>query len=250
MEMISINSRTQKGLLTELYCQKAFTELGIMLSAPIMSDSRYDFIADIQGNLIKIQCKTCSYDKIKNVIIFSTKSTRGTSSGNFERKYTKNEIDYFYTYYNNISYLIPVEECSATKTLNLKEKILNENTKNINFAEDYELKTMLQKIFSYEEKEIELTKVKEAENYCIDCNKPILKTSTRCKSCASKNVKNFIFPVTRDELKYLIRTESFVSLGKKYNRTDNAIKKWCKKFNLPSTKKEINNYTDEEWNNI
>ena len=43
-------------------------------------------------------------------------------------------------------------------------------------------------------------------------------------------------PVTREELKNLIRTESFVKIGEKFAVTDNAIRKWCDKFNLPKKK--------------
>ena len=57
-------------------------------------------------------------------------------------------------------------------------------------------------------------------------------------------------PVSRDELKNLIRTTSFVDIGKRYNCSDNAIRKWCDKFNLPRTKKEINSYSEDEWNSI
>lgn len=32
--------------------------------------------------------------------------------------------------------------------------------------------------------------------------------------------------------------------------TDNAIKKWCIKYQLPSKKSEIKKYSDKEWNNI
>lgn len=48
----------------------------------------------------------------------------------------------------------------------------------------------------------------------------------------------------------MIRTDSFVSIGKKYCVSDNAIRKWCKTYNLPSKKSEINNYSDEEWEKI
>lgn len=46
----------------------------------------------------------------------------------------------------------------------------------------------------------------------------------------------------------MIRSQSFLSIGSKYNISDNAVRKWCKQYNLPSTKKEINSYSDEEWN--
>jgi hypothetical protein len=29
--------------------------------------------------------------------------------------------------------------------------------------------------------------------------------------------------------------------------TDNGIRRWCEHYDLPRTKKEINKYTDEEW---
>ena len=56
--------------------------------------------------------------------------------------------------------------------------------------------------------------------------------------------------VTRDELKSLIRTCTFTDIGRKYGVTDNAIRKWCLAEGLPRKKTEINNYSDEEWNNI
>jgi hypothetical protein len=43
----------------------------------------------------------------------------------------------------------------------------------------------------------------------------------------------------REELKNLIRNFPFTEIGKMYKVTDNAVKKWCKKFNLPSRKKDI-----------
>ena len=88
--------------------------------------------------------------------------------------------------------------------------------------------------------------------YCIDCGKEISKGSTRCKECAAK--KNIIpiekLPITREELKKLIRTKSFVEIGKIYQYSDNNIRKWCDKFNLPRKKSEINKYSDEEWDKI
>ena len=40
---------------------------------------------------------------------------------------------------------------------------------------------------------------------------------------------------------------SFVELGKKYGVSDNAVKKWCISYNLPSKKKDINNISDIDW---
>lgn len=98
-------------------------------------------------------------------------------------------------------------------------------------------------------------KIRVKENntlYCIDCGKKISKGSIRCLQCESKNRKIPLedMPVTREELKKLIRNLSFVKIGEKYNMSDNAVRKWCDKFNLPRRKSEINAYSDEEWKNI
>lgn len=93
---------------------------------------------------------------------------------------------------------------------------------------------------------------KKKEHFCTDCGTEICKGSTRCVSCARK--QNIIplkdMPITREELKSLIRTTSFLEIGRMFNKTDNAIRKWCDKFNLPRRKKDIENYSDEEWENI
>ena len=56
--------------------------------------------------------------------------------------------------------------------------------------------------------------------------------------------------LSREELKDLIRTKSFLELGKKFGVSDNAIRMWCDAMSFPRTKKEINSYSDEEWDNV
>lgn len=73
--------------------------------------------------------------------------------------------------------------------------------------------------------------------------------------CAGCQAKAQITPledmlVTREELKELIRTKPFTQIGKQFNVSDNAIRRWCDKFNLPRKSTEIKKITDEEWKNI
>ena len=86
------------------------------------------------------------------------------------------------------------------------------------------------------------------ENYCVDCGKKIYKTSTRCVDCENKRRQHD--KITREELKNLIRNKSFVQIGKQFGVTDNAIRKWCDKFNLPRRVSEIKRYSNEEWEQI
>ena len=71
------------------------------------------------------------------------------------------------------------------------------------------------------------------EKTCPFCGKKILKTSITCAVCIGKNNGKGC-PISREELKSLIRTKAFVSIGKDFNVTDSAIRKWCKKMQLPS----------------
>lgn len=88
--------------------------------------------------------------------------------------------------------------------------------------------------------------------YCVDCGKEISKGSTRCMECEYKHriISAEDLPVSRDELKNLIRTKPFTQIGVLLQVTDNAVRKWCDKFGLPRKKTEINKYSDEEWKNI
>ena len=88
--------------------------------------------------------------------------------------------------------------------------------------------------------------------YCIDCGKEISQGSTRCLicSCKSRAISLDEMPISREHLKNLIREKSFSDLGRFYNVSDNAIRKWCDKYNLPRTKKAIKEYSDEEWSKI
>jgi len=66
-----------------------------------------------------------------------------------------------------------------------------------------------------------------------------------CAKCASLNQRQF--EVSREELKQLIRNVPFEHIGKQFNVSGNAIKKRCIQLGLPSLKKDIKKYTDEEW---
>ena len=61
-----------------------------------------------------------------------------------------------------------------------------------------------------------------------------------------KDTRKCIWP-DRETLKEEIRTIPFLKIGEKYGVTDNAVRKWCKHYNLPSKTKEIKKYSNAEW---
>jgi Zn finger protein HypA/HybF involved in hydrogenase expression len=55
---------------------------------------------------------------------------------------------------------------------------------------------------------------------------------------------------TREVLKKKIRTMSFLQIGKEYDVSDNAIRKWCDTYGLPRHASEIKSISDEDWEKI
>ena len=141
--MINLSSK-QKGNLIELQSITAFYKLGYQVSIPYGENSRYDFIEDINGKLIKVQCKT-SHEVDVGVIEFSCRSCRSNTQSSIERRYNKEEIDYFCTYWENKCYLIPVEETSGSKKLRFVTP-KNGQKVGISYAKDYELSIQLERL--------------------------------------------------------------------------------------------------------
>lgn len=82
------------------------------------------------------------------------------------------------------------------------------------------------------------------DKYCCDCGKPIGKNNTRCKDCHTKYAKEVGLGRTverpdKEQLLEEIATSSFSAVGRKYGVSDNAIRKWCTFYGLPTHKKEI-----------
>lgn len=88
------------------------------------------------------------------------------------------------------------------------------------------------------------------KNRCIDCGKIVSQKGViRCQECYKKYRENdtSYIPINKEELKQLIRTTPFTTIAKQYGVTDNAVRKWCKKYQLPFRKIDINSYSNAEW---
>ena len=93
---------------------------------------------------------------------------------------------------------------------------------------------------------------KEFFSTCIDCGKKIGYRSLRCTECSKIHKKELTQKVniSKEDLKEKIKNKSFISISKELDVSTSTIKRWCKKYNLPDKKSEIQKYTDEEWDKI
>lgn len=129
------------------------------------------------------------------------------------------------------------ENCLSLQAISEKYDICRRTVYRINQGEVHQLPT----------EKYPLRPIAKAEkHYCIDCGKEIDRKATRCKNCSSKFQRKVDRP-DRDELKMLIRTTSFSSIGRQYEVSDNAVRKWCKSYNLPIKSSEIKKISDKDW---
>ncbi|AZU98946.1 hypothetical protein pW2_114 [Bacillus phage pW2] len=81
---------------------------------------------------------------------------------------------------------------------------------------------------------------------CKVCNKNFEYSNSRqtgefcSRECLYVGQRKFERP-NKEELFNLIKTISFLEIGRIYGVSDNAVRKWCKSYDLPYRKKDINN---------
>lgn len=137
-----MNNSKVIGNSTEIHCITSFMDLGYNVSIPFGDCERYDFIADCNGVLLRIQCKTATIQDGGSSFLVNGRSSVKKNKKVSHRRYTKDEIDFFATYFNSNCYLIPVEEMGSSKVLRIIPP-KNYQKDRINLAEDYLLENIL-----------------------------------------------------------------------------------------------------------
>lgn len=92
-----------------------------------------------------------------------------------------------------------------------------------------------------------VAKKRNIKRRCVDCGCET-QGKVRCRKCDNIYKRSRI--PERDVLKDLIRNHSFVSIGKMFGVTDNAVRKWCDSYNLPRKTSDIKKISNEEWADI
>lgn len=82
---------------------------------------------------------------------------------------------------------------------------------------------------------------KQLTKICPDCGEPVATYGARCKNCANKNRQTIDRP-EKNDLAQMIASSSFCEVGRRYGVADNTIRKWCTAYDLPTHKKEIQDW--------
>lgn len=243
-----------------------FQKYGIPVAIPFDDNMPYDLIIYVNNCFYKVQVKTTLSEKNDKSMIFQTNISNPFKKIN--RPYEKNEVDFFFLYCieNEWCGLINFELYNKRKiTIVRLEKPKNGNMEGVILADNVEFSKQIYNFFT---KEKIMPTEKDKNKYvnkikCPICNKNLMESkSSMCIVCYNKNRK-ILIPIrnnnnktksnlekkelTRKELKEWIRKEPFTQVAKKCGVSDNAVRKWCKKYNIPFRKRDIIQYTDKEW---
>lgn len=69
--------------------------------------------------------------------------------------------------------------------------------------------------------------------YCEICGKEVSKGNNRCRDCYNKSIRKVDRP-EKDDLYKLLKENSFCAVGRIFGVSDNAVRKWCKSYGLPT----------------
>lgn len=130
------------GEITEQQVAVEFLKLGILVSKPMVQSSKYDFIADINHKLYKIQVKTGTF-KEDAYLEFATSTSHTNTQGTLNLSYSEDDVDFFATMYKEQCYLIPYKLCGKRAQRIRFVPTKNGQTKGILFAKDYHLEDII-----------------------------------------------------------------------------------------------------------
>lgn len=130
------------GEITEQQVTLEFLKQGILISKPLVQSSRYDFIADINNKLYKIQVKTGRF-KEESYLEFATSTSHTNTKGTINISYSEDDVDFFATMYNGQCYLIPYRLCGKRAQRLRFVPTKNGQTKGVLFAKDFKLEDII-----------------------------------------------------------------------------------------------------------
>lgn len=140
----------QKGLSTEIHCLQDFVNLGYQCLIPFGDSCKYDIVVDLGNKIIRIQCKHSrwSTDTTQEKVAFEIATCCQTTNTHktTRYKYSKNDIDYFYTWFNGQGYLVSIEEAAGNTFRWRYEYPSSGQKQGIHIADNYKVEEVFERL--------------------------------------------------------------------------------------------------------
>jgi PD-(D/E)XK endonuclease len=133
------HSTNHKGNVAEAAIAAAAIKLGIDVVKPLVEHTRYDLIFDVDGHLLRVQCKWAPRNG--DVVVVNLAGFRYTATGHIRSVYSADEIDAVAAYCEELDqcYLLPIDIVGGMRALQLRLVApRNGQRAALNWAADYE----------------------------------------------------------------------------------------------------------------
>ena len=182
------------------------TELNFPISLPISKHQQYDIIVDFNGILKRAQVKYSSNGAIRGATSFVNSNGKSVYT-----KYNINDFDLYVLYIPELNKCLYIPNTNDFTSIYIRHEHPKTNNSRYYWWEDF-LNPQLDKLppkrklsdFGVKPKVISRNKI-----FCKVQDKP-----------------------TKDELIGLLKKLSYVQIGKIFGVSDNAVRKWAKKYDI------------------
>jgi hypothetical protein len=105
---VDVGTRTEAVLLAE------FVKLDVPVLTPFGVNHRYDFVVDVTGELLRVQCKTARFED--GSVVVPARSVRSSGGTRHKRPYTAEEIDLLAAWCPAIERAYVLPSCDLDRT--------------------------------------------------------------------------------------------------------------------------------------
>ena len=219
---------------------------GYTVSVPLNDTQDYDLIVDKGDKLQRVQVKcTGCLDEYGRYSV-SLRSCGGTNGAVYKYLQDTNVDIVFVVCTNGWMFEIPKKDITQRNVLHVYG-IENSVNSTYKYLVQYCMNDPEVTMIRIKEPSIRKTQEKP-KNHCIECGKQISKRAIRCVECNRKYQKSLTSWTedvrdgrpSKEELAKLLKANTpFRKIGRMYDVTDNSVRKWCKKYGLPSRIEDI-----------
>jgi hypothetical protein len=129
-----------KGGIAEAVIAAEAIKAGVFVLRPVVEGCRYDLMFDVDGLLLRVQCKWAR--RQGNVIVVSTRTSRLTPHGYVRTTYDPTEVDAIAAYCAELDrcYVLPIGDVAGRQAIHLRLAPASNNQEvAIRYAARYEI---------------------------------------------------------------------------------------------------------------
>lgn len=233
--------RAQNAVIGEL------AKWSIDVAIPLSDNYPFDFITIADGTLKKIQVKSSGQISPTGSTVFDLTTNdwyRGTTTG-----YTSSDCDIIICFdlKSFDCYLLGSKDFVGKNTFSIRRELpKNGQKKLIKLHKNYVISSeRIKEIFGIDRERGFPTSIIQAKKsvytkVCLCCSKEFqtaCKSAKYCSLVCGHIVSRKCDRPSKEELAAMLEKESWLAIARKYNVTDNSIRKWAKAYGLLGNKK-------------